>query len=64
ILGLPAGRLEEGGPADIAVFDPNAEWVVDPALFASKGRNTPFAGMTLRGIVRATLCDGAPVYEA
>ncbi len=58
ILALPAGRLEAGGPADIAIFAPNAEWTVDPAAFLSRSRNTPFAGRTLRGLVKATLCDG------
>lgn len=58
ILELPAGKLEEGGPADITIFDPKAEWTVDPAAFLSRSRNTPFAGRTLRGRVKATLCDG------
>ena len=58
ILALPAGRLEARGPADIAIFAPNAEWTVDPAAFLSRSRNTPFAGRTLRGLVKATLCDG------
>ncbi|HOS04374.1 MAG TPA: amidohydrolase family protein, partial [Candidatus Hydrogenedentes bacterium] len=63
ILGLPAGALREGGPADIAVFDPHAEWTVDPAQFASLSRNTPFAGRVLRGVIRATLCDGRIVHR-
>lgn len=61
ILDLPAGQLREGGAADITVFDPQGEWMVDPNLFVSKGRNTPFGGMTVRGIVRKTLCDGVAV---
>ena len=64
VLGLPVGKLEKGGPADICVFDPAAEWVVDPTQFASKSRNSPFAGMTLRGQVRATFCNGRAIYEA
>ena len=64
ILGLPAGELREEGPADIAVFDPAAEWTVEPDAFASKGRNTPFAGMHLRGLVKTTICDGVIVYQA
>ncbi|MCX5757501.1 MAG: dihydroorotase, partial [Candidatus Hydrogenedentes bacterium] len=63
ILGLPVGTLSEGGPADIAVFDPNAEWTVDPTLFASLSRNTPFAGESLRGKVMTTICDGNVVYQ-
>lgn len=62
LMQLPAGELREGGPADITVFDPKAEWTVDPAKFASKSRNTPFTGMALRGVVKFTLCDGKIVY--
>ena len=63
ILGLPAGSLREGGPADITVFDPRAEWVVDPERFASLSRNTPFTGRVLRGVVKATICDGTVVFR-
>ncbi len=62
ILGLDAGVLREGGPADITIFDPETEWVVDPERSASLSRNTPFAGRTLRGQVKTTLCDGKVVY--
>ncbi len=62
ILDLPAGTLRSGGPADITVFDPKAEWTVDPSSFASMSCNTPFAGRTLRGQVKATVCDGTVVY--
>lgn len=64
IVGIYAGALEPGRPADVIVFDPNASWPVDPKAFASRGRNTPLAGYTLRGLVRHTLCDGVPVYGA
>lgn len=63
ILELPTGKLEVGGPADIAIFDPREEWTVDPALFLSRSRNTPFAGRTLRGVVKAALCDGRFAYR-
>ena len=62
--GLNAGTLQPGAPADIAIFDPDDVWTVDPGQFASRGRNTPLAGVTLRGRVRATLLDGAVVYDA
>src|SRR5690606_8002545 len=42
VLGLPAGFLEEGGPADIVLFDPKQQWIIDPELSLSKSRNTPF----------------------
>ena len=64
ILGLPVGQLAEGGPADVLIFDPKAEWTVDPHEFASQGRNTPFAGRTLRGLVKTTICDGQIVYSS
>lgn len=63
ILGLDAGTLREGGPADITVFNPKKEWTVDPSAFFTLSRNTPFAGMKLRGTVKATLCDGKVVYS-
>jgi dihydroorotase len=56
------GTLEVGAPADICIFDLHKEWVVDPAKFVSKGKNTPLTGKTLKGIVMATLYQGVPVY--
>ncbi|GMV93002.1 MAG: dihydroorotase [Candidatus Hydrogenedentota bacterium] len=64
ILDLPVGTLVEGGAADVTVFDPSAEWVVNPNEFHSLSRNTPFTGMTVRGLVKATICDGAVAYRA
>lgn len=55
---LPAGELTVGGAADITIIDPNAEWVVDPQTFRSKGRSTPFAGRSLRSQVLATIVGG------
>jgi dihydroorotase len=62
-FGLAAGTLAPGAPADITVFDPNDEWVVSPTEFASKGRNTPLAAITLRGRVRLTVLGGQIVYD-
>lgn len=61
-LGLPGGSLREGDPADIAVFDVNAEWIVDPAAFRSKGKNTPLAGRRVRGRCVATFVAGRRVW--
>jgi len=58
------GSLAEGAPGDVLVFDPDAEWVVEPERFASKGKNTPLAGRTLKGRVVATVYGGKVVYQA
>jgi dihydroorotase len=57
------GSLAEGAPADVVLLDPDHEWTVDPARFASKGKNTPLAGLTLRGMVVATVVAGRLVFE-
>jgi dihydroorotase len=57
------GTLTVGGPAEIVILDPDAEWTVDPGSFASKGKNTPLIGETLRGQVVATVFGGEVVYE-
>lgn len=61
-FGLPYGTLAPGAVADVAVFDPNATWRVDPADFASLGKNTPFAGQELVGRVVATFVAGSAVH--
>ncbi|MDE2397161.1 MAG: dihydroorotase [Burkholderiales bacterium] len=67
-LASSAGRLVEGGVADVCVFDPEASWQVGPASLASQGKHTPFAfattGQALPGRVRATLVAGTVAYEA
>ncbi|HEX5408356.1 MAG TPA: dihydroorotase [Gemmatimonadaceae bacterium] len=60
---LPGGTLQEGAVADVTVFDPKREWKVDPTRFLSKGRNTPYAGRTLRGRPLYTIVDGRVVYR-
>lgn len=62
LLQLDAGTLRPGAPADLVLFDPQERWTVDPADFASKGRNTPFGGWELTGRVRTTIVDGEIVY--
>jgi len=56
------GTFAIGSPADITIIDINKEWVVDPADFSSKGRNTPLRGKTLKGKVIATFYQGRQVY--
>ena len=58
------GNLKQGAPADITIIDPETEWVVDTAQFASKGKNTPLQGATLKGHVHATLLEGQVVYQS
>jgi dihydroorotase len=57
------GTLAIGVSADVTLFDPNLEWVVEPREFVSKGRNTPLAGERLRGRVMATMFQGKLVYK-
>jgi len=60
---LPGGTLATGAPGDVVVFDPAAEWEVRPERFASKSRNTPFAGRRLRGRAEVTIVGGEVVYQ-
>lgn len=52
------GTLAAGAPADVTVFDPVERWTVDASRFASKGKNTPLAGLELQGRVRAVVAQG------
>lgn len=63
ILGIDAGRLAVGGPADVCIYDPECYWKLEPAALKSQGKNTPFLGMELKGRVRYTLVGGAIVYQ-
>ena len=62
LFGLPGGTLRAGSPADITIFDPDRRWTVDPSAFVSRGRNTPYAGMTLTGRAIHTVVAGEIVY--
>jgi dihydroorotase len=57
------GCLAIGAPADITIIDPNFEWIVEPAIFRSKSRNTPFAGMRLKGLPIATIVGGEIIFN-
>ena len=63
IIGIDRGTLRVGAPADITIVDLKKRWTVDPARFRSKGRNTPFEGMELRGTVEKTIVGGRVVFE-
>lgn len=62
ILGVECGRIEKGGLADITLVDNNAEFTVDPSKFASKGKNTPFAGKKYKGVIEYTIVGGTVKY--
>jgi dihydroorotase len=62
-LGLPGGTLALGTPADVTVLDVQKKQSVEPSRFASKGRNTPFGGWTLKGWPVATIVGGRIVWK-
>ncbi|HEY0995382.1 MAG TPA: amidohydrolase family protein, partial [Gemmatimonadaceae bacterium] len=64
VFRLPGGTLRRGAIGDVTVFDPAATWVVDPARFRSKGRNSPYAGRELTGVVHYTIVDGRVIHRA
>lgn len=64
VLGVEAGTLADGAPADICLYDPAMPWVVRPAALASQGKNTPFTGLELVGRVVRTLLGGRTVHAA
>ena len=63
ILGVEAGSVAIGAPADLAIFDPRAPFHVLPQTLKSQGKNTPFLGYELAGRVRFTLVAGNIVHE-
>ena len=62
--GLPAGRIVVDAVADFCVFDPGAYRLVTKASFKSAGKNSPFLGYELPGVVRTTITAGHIAYEA
>lgn len=63
ILGINAGTLSIGAPADIAIVDLNKEWTVDVDKLHGKSKNTPFKGRRLFGKVKKTILGGRVVFE-
>ena len=64
LFNLPGGSLKRGGVADVTVFNPTERWKVDPSQFLSKGRNSPYTGMTLVGRAACTIVAGSVVYRS
>ena len=60
---LPYGKIEEGKQADIVLLDLKEEKVIDVNEFASKGKNTPFAGWKCKGWPVLTMVDGKVVFQ-
>ena len=63
ILGINAGTLSVGAPADITVIDPDCDYLIDANDFYSKSRNTPFNGYEAKGRTVATFVDGECVFS-
>jgi dihydroorotase len=63
-LGLPQGRLADGAPADLVLFDPDAPFLMDRFRLRSKSKNTPFDGARMEGKVLATFVAGTQVFAA
>jgi dihydroorotase len=64
VLGLEAGRLCKGAPADIILFDPDTPWRIRPEDLISLSKNTPFEGRLVQGRVMRTIVDGRTIFEA
>lgn len=63
-LGLKAGRLAKGQPADLLLFDPTRPWVVQESTIRSKSKNTPFERRPVQGMAIRTVIDGRAVHQA
>lgn len=64
LLGLPQGRLAQGGPADLVLFDLDAPGRVDADRLRGKSKNSPFDGRPIQGRILRTIVDGRTVFEA
>ncbi len=57
------GHLGVGARADLVVFDPHRDWIVNTDTLVGPGRNTPWSGLPLKGWIRATFVDGNLVWQ-
>jgi dihydroorotase len=62
LLGIPKGSLRPGADADVTIIDPEVRWTIDPALFHSRSRNTPYGGWEVRGRAHTVLVAGEVRY--
>ncbi len=63
-MGLEAGRLAKGAPADLVLIDPERPWQIDEDAFRSKSKNSPFDGRPVQGAVVRTVVDGRTIFGA
>ncbi|HHU16816.1 MAG TPA: dihydroorotase, partial [Clostridiales bacterium] len=63
ILGIKRGRIKAGQAADLAIIDVDKKYVINPSDFLSKGKNSPFIGMDVYGIVDYTIVGGKIVWK-
>jgi len=63
ILGIKKGSLQVGMAADITIANTEMSYVIDPDRFYSKGKNTPFGGREVYGMICYTIVDGKVVYR-
>lgn len=64
IAGDGLGKLFEGGAADLTLFDPNDDWYCEPDTFISHGKNSPYGGWSMPGVVKYTIVNGKVAYKA
>jgi dihydroorotase len=62
LLGIDKGTLRPGADADVTIIDPAARWTIDPALFHSRSRNTPYGGWDVRGRAHTVIVGGDVRY--
>jgi len=64
LLGLESGRIAEGAPADLIIFNPNAPWICDSDALLSRSKNTPLDGRRMTGRNLKTICQGRVVFDS
>ncbi len=63
VLGIDRGTLKPGAIADVTIIDPEARWTIDPRKFRSKSRNSPYAGVSVRGWADTVIVGGVVKFE-
>ena len=64
LLGLPAGTLKRGAPADLILFDPEKPWLIEEKKLRSKSKNSPYDTRPVQGQVARTVVGGRTVFNA